>query len=59
MVRKHPLVRMGAVHAVTRKDGGVLEDRHLYKLFWTATYRLAGVKTNPHLVRDSIVTFLR
>ena len=42
-----------------RKDGGALMDTQLYKLFWTATLRLAGVKTNPQLVRASVVTFLR
>jgi hypothetical protein len=43
----------------TMKNGKPLDDKSLYKLFWTAAYRITGKKTNPHLVRDSIVTFLR
>lgn len=44
---------------ILRKDGGPMQDNNLYKLFVSATFRLTGQKTNPHLVRDSIVTYLR
>lgn len=40
-------------------NGEPLTDKSLYKLFWTTAYRLTGKKANPHLVRDSIVTYLR
>lgn len=42
-----------------QRNGEPLTDKSLYKLFWTTAYRLTGKKTNPHLVRDSIVTYLR
>ena len=42
-----------------RKDGAPLDDKSLYKIVWTATYRLTGIRMNPHLIRDSIVTFAR
>lgn len=42
-----------------RPNGEPFTDKSLYKLFWTSCYRLTGKRTNPHLVRDSIVTFLR
>ena len=54
---------LGCVHmkpgALRRKDGSPLDDKALHKIVWTTTYRLAGVRMNPHLVRDSIVTFAR
>lgn len=31
----------------------------MYRLFSTTAYRLTGKKCNPHLVRDSVVTYLR
>ncbi|RHY81690.1 hypothetical protein DYB31_004879 [Aphanomyces astaci] len=31
----------------------------IYRTFTRAIYRLTGKKTNPHLLRDSIVTYLR
>jgi hypothetical protein len=34
-----------------RRDGLPLDDRHLYKLFWTTALRLSGKRMNPHLVR--------
>lgn len=43
----------------TRRDGLPLDDRHVYKIFWTAVFRLTGQKMNPHLVRDSCVSYLR
>lgn len=43
----------------SQRNGEPLTDKSLYKLFWTTAYRLTGRKTNPHLVRDSIVTYLR
>ena len=36
-----------------------MTDGSLYKLFWTTAYRITGKRTNPHLVRDMIVTYLR
>jgi hypothetical protein len=42
-----------------RRNGEPFTDKSLYKLFWTTAYRLTGKRTNPHLVRDSIVTYLR
>ncbi len=45
--------------APRRPNGEPFTDKSLYKLFWTSCYRLTGKRTNPHLVRDSIVTFLR
>lgn len=43
----------------TQKDGKPLTDKSLYTLFWKAAFRLTGKRTNPHLVRDMIVTHLR
>jgi hypothetical protein len=43
----------------TQRSGGPLTDKSLYELFWKVSYRLTGRRTNPHLLRDSIVTFLR
>ncbi|KAI3437936.1 hypothetical protein D9Q98_000380 [Chlorella vulgaris] len=43
----------------SQPNGEPFTDKSLYKLFWTSCYRLTGKRTNPHLVRDSIVTFLR
>ncbi|PSC71057.1 saccharopine dehydrogenase [Micractinium conductrix] len=43
----------------TQQNGEPLTDKSLYKLFWTTSYRLTGKKCNPHLIRDSIVTYLR
>ncbi|KAL3135319.1 hypothetical protein ABBQ32_007514 [Trebouxia sp. C0010 RCD-2024] len=43
----------------SRADGQPLTAAALYKLFTTSCYRITGKKTNPHLVRDSIVTYLR
>ena len=51
-------MRAGHVH-VRRKNGTPLDDKSLHKIVWTATFRLAGIRMNPHLVRDSIVTFAR
>ena len=43
----------------TQANGEPFSDKNLYKVFWTTSYRLTGKKLNPHLVRDSIVTYLR
>ena len=43
----------------TRRNGEPLTDKSLYKLVWTTAWRLTGQKCNPHLVRDSVVTYLR
>ena len=31
----------------------------VYKIFHTSAFRISGKKTNPHLVRDMVVTYLR
>lgn len=43
----------------TQKNGQPFTDKQLYKLFWTTAYRITGKRCTPHLVRDSIVTYLR
>ncbi|KAL4451998.1 hypothetical protein ABPG75_007660 [Micractinium tetrahymenae] len=52
---------LGPAHdlLLTQKDGKPLTDKSLYTLFWKTAYRLTGKRTNPHLVRDMIVTHLR
>jgi hypothetical protein len=41
------------------KTGAPLTAQALYRLFQCAAYRLTGQKTNPHLVRDMVVTHIR
>jgi hypothetical protein len=41
------------------KNGEPLTSQALHRLFVTAAYRLTGQKTNPHLVRDMVVTHIR
>jgi integrase len=43
----------------TQRNGGIFSDKQLSKFFMTSAYRLTGKRLTPHLVRDSIVTFLR
>ena len=43
----------------TQRNSEPLTDGALYKLFWQTCFRITGRRFNPHLVRDSIVTFLR
>lgn len=43
----------------SQANGDPLTTLGLYKLFYTSCFRITGKKTNPHLVRDSIVTHLR
>lgn len=31
----------------------------MHKIFYTSAFRISGKKTNPHLVRDMVVTYLR
>jgi hypothetical protein len=52
---------LGARHGrlFTQRNGEPLTDGALYKIFWQACFRITGRRCNPHLVRDSIVTFLR
>ena len=40
-------------------NGAPLTAQGLGKLFYTSAHRIAGKKTNPHLVRDMVVTHLR
>jgi hypothetical protein len=41
------------------KSGGPMTRDGLYSIFTKAAFRLTGKATNPHLVRDMIVTHLR
>lgn len=40
-------------------NGAPLTVQGLGKLFYTSAHRITGKKTNPHLVRDMVVTHLR
>lgn len=40
-------------------SGKPLTEQGVHKIFTTSSYRIAGKKTNPHLVRDMVVTHLR
>ena len=39
--------------------GGPLTDKGLWKVFVRSAYRITGKRCHPHLVRDSVVTYLR
>ena len=41
------------------KNGQPLSTGSLYSMFSKTAYRITGKKTNPHLVRDMVVTHLR
>ncbi|ELR24017.1 uncharacterized protein ACA1_144080 [Acanthamoeba castellanii str. Neff] len=43
----------------SKKNGGRPDAKWVYAVFSTAAYRLTGKRTNPHLIRDMIVTYLR
>jgi hypothetical protein len=43
----------------TQRNGKPFSDKQLSKFFMTSAYRISGQRLTPHLVRDSIVTFLR
>lgn len=43
----------------TQANGQPLTTESLYKLFYTTAFRITGRRCTPHMVRDSIVTFLR
>ena len=43
----------------TRKNGEPFDGQGVYRLFTSTVYRLTGRRTNPHLVRDMIITHLR
>jgi hypothetical protein len=43
----------------SKKNGGRPDAKWVYAVFSTAAFRLTGKRTNPHLIRDMIVTFLR
>ena len=43
----------------TRKNGEQFDGQGIYRLFTTTSFRLTKKKTNPHLIRDMIVTHLR
>ncbi|EIE19955.1 hypothetical protein COCSUDRAFT_19015 [Coccomyxa subellipsoidea C-169] len=40
-------------------NGKPLTEQGLHKMFQTSAFRISGKKTNPHLVRDMVVTYLR
>lgn len=43
----------------SKKNGAAPTSGFIYSLFTAAMYRLTGKKTNPHFVRDIIVTHLK
>ncbi len=43
----------------SRKNGEQLDGQGIYRLFTSASMRLTGKRTNPHLIRDMVVTHLR
>jgi len=43
----------------TRKNGEQFDGQGVYRLFTTTAMRLTGKRTNPHLIRDMVVTHLR
>ena len=55
--RAHLKPSHGLVFSTT--TGGPLTGQALHKMFQLAAHRLTGQKTNPHLVRDMVVTHLR
>ena len=40
-------------------NGAPVTMQAVYKIFNTSAFRISGKKTNPHLVRDMVVTYLR
>ena len=40
-------------------NGVPMTMQGVYKIFHTSAFRISGKKTNPHLVRDMVVTYLR
>ena len=40
-------------------NGAPLTVQGVHKLFYSSAFRITGKKTNPHLVRDMVVTYLR
>ena len=40
-------------------NGVPMTMQAVYKIFHTSAFRISGKKTNPHLVRDMVVTYLR
>ena len=40
-------------------NGAPMTAQAVYKAFQTSAFRISGKKTNPHLVRDMVVTYLR
>jgi hypothetical protein len=45
--------------AFSQLNGKPLTEQGLHKIFYTSAFRISGKKTNPHLVRDMVVTYLR
>lgn len=45
--------------AFSQLNGKPLTEQGLHKMFYTSAFRISGKKTNPHLVRDMVVTYLR
>lgn len=46
-------------YVFTQKNGRPPTDNFIYKTFSNACFRLSGKRTNPHMVRQMIVTHLR
>ena len=42
-----------------KQSGAPLTDAAVYRLITSTSYRLTGRRTNPHLIRDMIITHLR
>ena len=40
-------------------NGAPMTMQAVHKIFYTSAFRISGKKTNPHLVRDMVVTYLR
>ena len=45
--------------AFSQLNGKPLTEQGVHKIFYTSAFRISGKKTNPHLVRDMVVTYLR
>ena len=45
--------------AFSQLNGAPLTAQGVHKLFYSSAFRITGKKTNPHLVRDMVVTYLR
>jgi hypothetical protein len=56
---RQELASPGHTFLFTQANGNPFSDKQLTKFFMTSSWRITGQRLTPHLVRDSIVTFLR